>query len=79
MITDYEGGLPPIEEQPIDCGEGGEGTLPEGEQPCLDPTPAPDGHPAPHAPTVHVPVERGVRAGPYIGAGDAAPCYPSRR
>jgi cell shape-determining protein MreC len=41
VITDYEGGLPPIEEQPIDCGEGGEGTLPEGEQPCLDPTPRP--------------------------------------
>jgi rod shape-determining protein MreC len=40
VILDYEGGLPPIEEQPIDCGEG-DGTLPEGEQPCLDPTPTP--------------------------------------
>ncbi|MEX1171059.1 MAG: rod shape-determining protein MreC [Chloroflexota bacterium] len=45
VITDYEGGLPPIEEQPIDCtpvGEGTDdpGTLPEGEQPCLDPSPA---------------------------------------
>jgi rod shape-determining protein MreC len=40
VILDYEGGLPPLEEQPIDCtpaseGEEGEpGTLPEGEQPC---------------------------------------------
>ncbi len=43
VITDYEGGLPPIEEQPVDCS--GSPTLPEGEQPCLspspDPTPAP--------------------------------------
>lgn len=45
VITDYEGGLPPLEEQPIDCtpiDEGGDpGTLPEGEQPCLDPTASP--------------------------------------
>jgi rod shape-determining protein MreC len=40
VILDYEGGLPPIEEQPVDCS-GDEGTLPEGEQPCLDPTPKP--------------------------------------
>lgn len=47
VITDFEGGLPPLEEQPIDCGdEGGEGTLPEGEQPCLDPTPRPTATPA---------------------------------
>ena len=46
VITDYEGGLPPLEEQPIDCGEGDEGTLPEGEQPCLDPTPRPTATPA---------------------------------
>ena len=24
VITDYEGGLPPIEQQPIDCGDGGD-------------------------------------------------------
>ncbi|HEX6868878.1 MAG TPA: rod shape-determining protein MreC [Candidatus Limnocylindrales bacterium] len=43
VILDYEGGLPPLEEQPIDCSaQGEEGTLPEGEQPCLDPTPTPD-------------------------------------
>jgi len=39
VITDYEGGLPPIEQQPIDCGSGG--TLPQGEQPCLPPTASP--------------------------------------
>jgi rod shape-determining protein MreC len=39
VITDYQGGLPPIEQQPVDCGNGG--TLPQGEQPCLTSTPAP--------------------------------------
>jgi len=37
VIIDYDGGLPPIEQQPVDCGTGG--TLPQGEQPCLSPTP----------------------------------------
>ncbi len=50
VILDYQGGLPPLEEQPVDCtpvGDGGSGasgepgTLPEGEQPCVDPTPSP--------------------------------------
>jgi rod shape-determining protein MreC len=42
VILDYEGGLPPLEEQPVDCtGEGDDGTLPEGEQPCLTETPVP--------------------------------------
>nr|MBA2701430.1 rod shape-determining protein MreC [Chloroflexota bacterium] len=47
VILDYEGGLPPIEQQPVDCsGSGGggaadSGTLPEGEQPCRPATPAP--------------------------------------
>lgn len=46
VILDYEGGLPPIEEQPVDCtGEGENGTLPEGEQPCLTETPAPSTSP----------------------------------
>jgi rod shape-determining protein MreC len=46
VILDYEGGLPPIEEQPVDCTdpEGG-GTLPEGEQPCLPRSPAPSASP----------------------------------
>ena len=34
VITDYEGGLPPIEQQPIDCSGG---VLPQGEQPCISP------------------------------------------
>ena len=45
VILDYEGGLPPIQEQPIDCG--GSGTLPVGEQPCYTPTPAPAESPKP--------------------------------
>ena len=47
VITDYEGGLPPIEQQPVDCGAGG--VLPQGEQPCLSPTPAPTPTRAPTA------------------------------
>jgi len=39
VITDYDGGLPPIELQPVDCGKGP--ILPPGEQPCIDPTAAP--------------------------------------
>jgi rod shape-determining protein MreC len=52
VITSYEGGLPPIEQQPIDCNDP-DGTLPEGEQPCLTPSeePSPGGSasPAPSA------------------------------
>ena len=54
VITDYEGGLPPLEEQPVDCSaQGDNGTLPEGEQPCLEPTPTPgpDATPTLAAPT----------------------------
>lgn len=44
VILDYEGGLPPLEEQPVDCGTPNEdGTLPEGEQPCFTPSPEPSG------------------------------------
>ena len=39
VITGYEGGLPPIERQPVDCGTGG--VLPQGEQPCFSPVPTP--------------------------------------
>ena len=39
VIIDYEGGLPPVDQQPVPCGEGG--TLPDGEVPCYTPTPAP--------------------------------------
>jgi rod shape-determining protein MreC len=48
VILDYEGGLPPLEEQPVDCSDDGDdGTLPEGEQPCLTETPVPSGDAAP--------------------------------
>jgi rod shape-determining protein MreC len=40
VILDYEGGLPPIDEQPVDCTPAtGGGTLPEGEQPCFPASP----------------------------------------
>lgn len=39
VITDYQGGLPPVDQQPIPCASGG--TLPEGEQPCVIATPKP--------------------------------------
>jgi len=42
VVLDYEGGLPPADEQPIDCSITGEGgALPGGEQPCIEPTPTP--------------------------------------
>ena len=44
VITDYQGGLPPIEQQPVDCGSGR--VLPEGEQPCLSPSPKAPAAPA---------------------------------
>ena len=40
VILDYEGGLPPIEEQPVPCPDQN-GTLPQGEQPCFSPNPSP--------------------------------------
>jgi rod shape-determining protein MreC len=43
VITDYDGGLPPIEQQPVDCGAGG--VLPQGEQPCLTPSAKPAASP----------------------------------
>jgi rod shape-determining protein MreC len=39
VITDYEGGLPAVGEQPLPCGT--EGTVPEGEVPCYTPEPTP--------------------------------------
>lgn len=47
VILDYEGGLPPIEDQPIDCSATGGKTLPEGEQPCFTPTARPKASAAP--------------------------------
>jgi rod shape-determining protein MreC len=43
VILDYQGGLPPADEQPVDCSGGK--TLPEGEQPCAEPTPSPTATP----------------------------------
>ena len=39
VITDYQGGLPPIDPQPLPCGTSG--PVPAGEVPCFTPTPAP--------------------------------------
>ncbi len=39
VVTDYQGGLPPVDQQPIPCPSGG--TLPEGDQPCVTPSPKP--------------------------------------
>jgi rod shape-determining protein MreC len=47
VILDYEGGLPPIEEQPEPCTPDEDGTLPEGERPCLSPSPLPTPTPRP--------------------------------
>jgi rod shape-determining protein MreC len=54
VIVDYEGGLPSLIDQPIDCGVVGvpgasddPSTLPDGENPCLTPTPAPTPSTAP--------------------------------
>ena len=38
VITDYDGGLPPVDEQAVPCGEGG--TVPEGEVECFTPAPS---------------------------------------
>ena len=40
VITDYQGGLPEPDQQPVSCDpEGEDGILPEGEQPCIAPAP----------------------------------------
>jgi rod shape-determining protein MreC len=39
VITDYSGGLPAVDQQPVPCGTSG--TVPDGEVPCYTPTPAP--------------------------------------
>ena len=38
VITDYDGGLPPVDDQPVPCGE--EGAVPEGEVQCYTPAPS---------------------------------------
>jgi rod shape-determining protein MreC len=39
VITDYDGGLPPVDEQPVPCGE--DGVVPDGEVACYTPAPSP--------------------------------------
>jgi rod shape-determining protein MreC len=42
VVLDYEGGLPPGGDTPIDCSQtGAGGVIPGGEQPCIEPTPKP--------------------------------------
>jgi rod shape-determining protein MreC len=43
VITDYSGGLPPVDQQAVPCGS--QGTVPAGEVPCY--TPIPTVHPTP--------------------------------
>jgi hypothetical protein len=49
VVTDYEGGLPPVGEIPTECtpsasaspGSSDEPTLPDGDEPCYTPSPPP--------------------------------------
>lgn len=41
VILDYEGGLPAPDEQPTSCRPNADGTIPGGEQPCIEATPVP--------------------------------------
>ena len=50
VVLDYHGGLPPADEQPVDCS-GDKGTLPEGEQPCAGASSAPSAAPRASAST----------------------------
>jgi rod shape-determining protein MreC len=40
VITNYKGGLPPVDQQAVPCPSGG-ATLPAGEQPCVTASPSP--------------------------------------
>ena len=47
VILDYRGGLPPLDQQPTNCGPAASGAIPAGEQPCLAPSAAPRASKAP--------------------------------
>jgi rod shape-determining protein MreC len=49
VITDYVGGLPPIDQQPVPC-VGSDGSLPSAEVPCYTPSPPPTASPRASAP-----------------------------
>jgi rod shape-determining protein MreC len=51
VITDYNGGLPPVDEQAVPCGT--TGTVPGGEVPCYTPAPRPAATPHPAATPKH--------------------------
>jgi rod shape-determining protein MreC len=58
VVLDYEGGLPPPGDEPIDCSiTGPGGVVPGGEQPCIQPTPSP-------TPFVPTPVPSPSRSAP---------------
>lgn len=48
VITNYEGGLPPIDEQPVPCDQVDD-DLPAAEVPCFTPSPRPTASPRPSA------------------------------
>jgi rod shape-determining protein MreC len=48
VVLDYVGGLPGPDDTPIDCSQGG--TLPGGEQPCIEPSASPRASPSPLLP-----------------------------
>ncbi len=41
VIVNYRGGLPAPYEQLTECGPGASGTIPDSEQPCIEPSPTP--------------------------------------
>lgn len=47
VITNYQGGLPPPDQQPTQCSGGVDNTVPVGEQPCYTPGPTPPPTPRP--------------------------------
>ncbi len=41
VVSDYQGGLPAVEQQPTTCRPASDGTIPGGEQPCIEATASP--------------------------------------
>ncbi len=41
VVLDYQGGLPPAGDQPQNCQPNADGTIPAGEQPCIEASPSP--------------------------------------